>query len=108
MCQISLHLFHVDFDQLYQKHSEKNSLQGQPVSIREVYVAETLVVSYVSNKTHTSITVERLQEIFGENSWQEDVFACVAIHDENSAEIEMMNAEGYYYFPSNCLVMHVL
>jgi hypothetical protein len=75
-------------------HSQKNSLQGRPVSIREVYIAETLAVSYVSNKTHAPITVERLQEIFGENSWHEDVFACVAIHGGNSAEIEMMNAEG--------------
>jgi hypothetical protein len=79
---------------LYQIHSKKNSLQGLPVTISEVYSAETLAVSYVSDKDHAPITIERLQEIFGENNWHNDVFACVVIHDHNTAHIEMMNAEG--------------
>ena len=94
VCQFSLHLFHVDFNRLYKMHSQKSSLQGQSISISEVFTAESLAVSYSSNAAHTPITVEKLQEIFGESSWYEDVFACVAIHDENSADIEMMNDEG--------------
>ncbi len=94
MCQLSLHLFHVDFDHLYQMHSKRNILQGLPVTISDFYSAETLAVSYVSNKDHALITIERLQEIFGENNWHNDVFACVVIADHNTADIEMMNAEG--------------
>lgn len=98
VCPLLLHLFHIDFDQLYQKYSQRNSLQGQPVSINEVYTAETLVVSYASNTAHLPITVQSLQEIFGENQWHEEVFACVPTNDRNTVQIEMMNAEGQYYF----------
>ena len=39
------------------------------------------------------MTMPRLRQLFGENRWKEDVFACVSIRDQNSADIELMNAE---------------
>lgn len=82
---------------MYQSHAQKNTLQGQSVSISELYTADTLEVSYTSSAPHTAITLDKLLEIFGESGWHEDVFACVAIHDENRADIEMMNTEGKCY-----------
>jgi hypothetical protein len=39
------------------------------------------------------MTLPRLRQLFGDNRWKEDVFACVSIRDQNSADIELMNAE---------------
>jgi len=40
------------------------------------------------------MTLTRLRQLFGETRWQQDVFACLCIRDQNSADIELMNAES--------------
>ncbi|CAF1400134.1 unnamed protein product [Adineta steineri] len=83
----------IDFDHLYKVHSAKNTLQGYTVTITEVYEAQTIEVSLLHRSLHQSMNVKRLRQLFGETRWQQDVFACTCIHDENTADIELMNAE---------------
>jgi hypothetical protein len=42
------------------------------------------------------MTMPRLRQLFGEHRWQQDVFACLCIRDQNSADIELMNAESMF------------
>jgi hypothetical protein len=76
---------------LYKIYSAKNTLQGYRITIKEVYEAESVEVAFVQDSKHPSMTLPRLRQLFGENRWREDVFACVSIRDKNSADIELMN-----------------
>lgn len=80
----------LDFDHLYKMYSAKNTLQEHRVVIAEVYEAETLAVTF----TQRQMTVAKLRQLFGERRWQEEVFACLSFRDQQSAEIELMNAES--------------
>lgn len=100
----------IDFDHLYQVYSAKNTLQGHRVIIDEVYESEILEISFAHRSTHRSMTFPRLRQIIGEQRWQEEVFACLAIRQQQIAEIELMNAESsfcrsteiyYSHFPSS-------
>ncbi|UJR14782.1 hypothetical protein I4U23_001770 [Adineta vaga] len=83
----------IDFEHVYRIHAAKNTLQASRVIITEIYEAETLEVSFTPNSLHPPMTIQRLRQLFGEIRWQQDVFACINIHDQNSADIELMNAE---------------
>ncbi|CAF0856222.1 unnamed protein product [Adineta ricciae] len=83
----------IDFNHLYRIYSTKNTLQGFRVIITEIYAAETLEVSFIPNTLHKPMSIEYLRKLFGETRWQQDVFACTAIHDEYSADIELMNED---------------
>ncbi len=77
---------------MYKVHSAKNTLQGHRVIIAEVYETETLAISL--KRRSLSLTIPRLRQLFGEKRWSQDVFACLSIRDQTSAEIELMNAES--------------
>ena len=79
---------------MYKVHSAKTTLQGHRVLINEIYEAEVLEISYAHGALHSSMTIPRLRQLFGERRWKEDVFACLSIRDQNHAEIELMNAES--------------
>ncbi|CAF4736765.1 unnamed protein product [Rotaria sp. Silwood1] len=83
----------IDFEHLYKAYSAKNTLQGYRITIIEVYEAEALEVSFVNGSYHQSMTVSRLRQLIGEQRWQQDVFACLYIRNQTSADIELMNAE---------------
>jgi len=89
-------MYTLDFDHLYKAHSVKNTLQGYRVIIAEVYETETLEISFVNGSLHPSMTIPRLRQLFGETRWQQDVFACLCIRNQNSADIELMNAESMF------------
>jgi hypothetical protein len=86
----------LDFDHLYKVHSAKSTLQGYRVIITEIYETETLEISFVHKSLHSPMSIPRLRQLFGETRWQQDVFACLSIRDENSADIELMNAESMF------------
>lgn len=90
-----------DFNQVYSAHSQKNTLQGCLVEIAEIYEAETLEISHMPDCTHAPISWPRLRQAFGAARWDRDVFAGLNIYDENSADIELMNAEGIVGDQSN-------
>ncbi len=90
--------FNLDFDHLYKVHSAKNTLQGYRVTITEVYEAETIEVSFIHGSLRQSMSIQRLRQLFGETRWQQDVFACICIRDQNNADIELMNAEGMFLY----------
>ncbi|CAF5137413.1 unnamed protein product, partial [Rotaria sp. Silwood1] len=83
----------IDFEHLYKAYSAKNTLQGYRITIIEVYEAEALEVSFVNGSYHQSMTVSRLRQLIGEQRWKQDVFACLYIRNQTSADIELMNAE---------------
>jgi len=83
---------------LYKAHSAKNTLQGYRVTITEVYEAETIEVSFIHGSLRQPMSIQRLRQLFGETRWQQDVFACICIRDQNNADIELMNAEGMFLY----------
>ncbi|CAF4612237.1 unnamed protein product, partial [Rotaria sp. Silwood2] len=83
----------IDFEHLHKAHATKNTLQGYRITIMEVYESEALEVSLIKGSFHQSLTVSRLRKLIGEQRWQHDVFACLCIRNQTSAEIELMNAE---------------
>ncbi len=87
-------IYALDFDHLYKVHSAKNTLQGHRIMITEVYETETLAISFIEGSPHPPMTIPRLRQLFGEKRWLQDVFACLSIRHQNSAEIELMNAES--------------
>ena len=84
----------VDFDQLYTRHSSKTTLQDCRVTVNEVYETETVEVSFLHDSPFKSMTLPKLHQLFGEYCWHKDVFACLDIHNQKTAEIELMNAES--------------
>jgi hypothetical protein len=87
----------LDFDHVYKIHSGKSTLQNCRVTITEIYEAQTLEVSFVQGSSHLPMNPQRLRQLFGEACWERDVFACTQIHDKDSADIELMNAEGIVF-----------
>ncbi|CAF1120872.1 unnamed protein product [Rotaria sordida] len=83
----------IDFEHLYKVHSAKNTLQGYRITIIKVYETESLEVSFVNDSYHKSMSISRLRQLIGEHRWQQDVFACLCIRNQTSAEIELINAE---------------
>lgn len=79
---------------MYKIHKGKNTLQGYQVTVTEVYEAETLQLSFVPNTIRQPMTSSRLRQLIGERRWQQDLFACLGIQNQVSAEIELMNPEG--------------
>ena len=77
---------------MYKVHAAKNTLQNHRVIINEVYETETLAISF--KRRSQPLTITKLQQLFGEKRWTKDVFACLSIHDQTNAEIELMNAES--------------
>jgi hypothetical protein len=90
--------YFIDFIHLYKIYSGKDNLQGHHITINEVYEAETVEVSLTQNSLHPSMIMQRLRQLFGETRWQQDVFACVCIRDQNRADIELMNAESMFIY----------
>jgi hypothetical protein len=91
------YIYILDFDHLYKVHAAKNTLQGYRITIIEVYEAETLEVAFVHGSLRQSMSIQRLRQLFGDSRWQQDVFACICIRDQNSADIELMNAGGIIF-----------
>lgn len=94
-----------DFAHLHQAHSLKNTLQGHIVILVETYEAQTLEVSLVRGLARQIMTLKGLRQILGEQRWNNEVFACLCIHQSQSAEIELMNSEGSLEIKDNILTI---
>jgi len=83
----------INFEHLYKVHSVKNTLQGCQVVIVEVYEIESLDISCLNKSIRFPMSYARLRQIIGEKRWDKEVFACLSIRDETTAEIELLNSE---------------
>ena len=85
----------LDFDCLYTKHS---TLQGCRVTINEVCETEAVKVSFPHDSPYKSMTLQKLHQLFGKHHRYKDVFACLDMYNQNTAEIEFMNTESTSVF----------
>ena len=86
------HLFsRSDFVRLHQAYANRSELQGRRVILKEVYESEAVQMSVEQSEP---LTIERLRRLLSVRRWQRDVFACVAIFNRTTAEVELFTSDG--------------